>query len=179
LNLSKINPFKSQPIILKIKNKMQSRPLVVSNESSYDAFLEAPVGEQSNGMSVSVFSALARFGVDPRREAERLARLSTTAAAASLESMIDQVSGGHWIALDAKGAAKRTIALLPIPRAKILEASDGTPTGVVPSRRNPVWLWIAAVALAAAVLYAALPNENSLFKAPAFYSPSWTGESVP
>lgn len=158
---------------------MQFRPLVLSNKSSYDAFLEAPVGEQSNGMPVSVFSALARFGADPRREAERLARLSTTAAAASLESMISQVSGGHWIPFDANEAAKRTIALLPTQRANILEPSEATPAGAVPNRRNPVWLWIAAAVLAATVLYAALPNQNSSSKDPAFYSPSGTEESVP
>jgi hypothetical protein len=41
--------------------------------SDFDAFLFAPVGEERNGMLLSVLSALARLDVDPWQEAARLA----------------------------------------------------------------------------------------------------------
>ena len=41
----------------------------------FDDFLFAPVGEEQNGMMLSVVSALARSDVDPWQEAAKLARL--------------------------------------------------------------------------------------------------------
>lgn len=161
---------------------MGSRAMLLSNESLYDAFLEAPLGEQLNGMTVSVFSALARLGIDPRREAERLARLSDTAAAASLESMIAQVSDGNWIAFDAKDVAKRAIGLLPSLRAKISEPAKGKgglPLGDILSRPKPVWVWIVLLVLAGAVCFTILPRGQSSSDAPAFYSPSSTAPPIP
>jgi hypothetical protein len=38
----------------------------------YNDFLFAPIGEQANGMQLSVLSALARMNVDPWEEAARL-----------------------------------------------------------------------------------------------------------
>lgn len=43
--------------------------------SEFDAFLFAPVGDDENGMALSVLSALARLSVDPWLEAASLAQL--------------------------------------------------------------------------------------------------------
>jgi hypothetical protein len=149
-----------------------------ASSKTYDPFLEAPLGEQPNGMPVSVFSALARLGIEPRREAERLAQLSENAAAAALEGMIAQVSDGHWIASDAKNLAKRAIELLPTRRTKIEAPAEGGPSAAA-TRRKQAWLWIVVGVLAGAVLYVMLPAGNSPSDTPAFYSPSWTGERTP
>ncbi len=47
----------------------------------FDAFLFASVGEEVDGIPLSVLSALARLGLDPRDEAVRLAHLTREAAA--------------------------------------------------------------------------------------------------
>jgi hypothetical protein len=43
--------------------------------SQYDVFLFVEVGEQENGMTMSMASALIRLGLDPWDEAARLATL--------------------------------------------------------------------------------------------------------
>ena len=48
--------------------------------SAFDDFLFAPIGEERNGMLLSVVSALARLNVDPWQEAANLAQLPRTSA---------------------------------------------------------------------------------------------------
>ena len=54
----------------------------------FDLFLRAPVGEDRNGAVVTVFSTLARLGLDPRREASRLASLPNDAALRRLDALL-------------------------------------------------------------------------------------------
>jgi hypothetical protein len=54
----------------------------------FDDFLFAPIGEEPNGMSLSVVSALARSNVDPWQEAAKLARLPAKTATQRLASLI-------------------------------------------------------------------------------------------
>ena len=49
-----------------------------------DPFLFASVGEEVGGIPLSVLSALARLGLDPRNEAARLSHLTREAAASQL-----------------------------------------------------------------------------------------------
>ena len=42
----------------------------------FDSFLFAAVGEERDGIPLSVLSALSRLGLDPRDEAARLSRLT-------------------------------------------------------------------------------------------------------
>ena len=64
-------------------------------------------------MSLSVVSALARLGVDPWREAARLAGLPKAAAAAALAGMIGKLPAGAAPRIDAVACAGRLIELLP------------------------------------------------------------------
>ncbi|MDF2117845.1 hypothetical protein PY365_19885 [Roseiarcaceae bacterium H3SJ34-1] len=59
---------------------MTSSATILSGRSKFDDFLFAPVGEDRNGMIVSLLSALARLDIDPWEEAAELARLPTEAA---------------------------------------------------------------------------------------------------
>src|SRR5689334_25203804 len=51
-------------------------------------FLYAEIGQQENGTPLTVLSAFARLGLDPWREAARLARLSKDDAARELARMM-------------------------------------------------------------------------------------------
>jgi hypothetical protein len=55
---------------------MALRPLFMPLSLELDLFLFTTVGEEQNGMSLSVISALTRLGLDPRKEAGRLAGLT-------------------------------------------------------------------------------------------------------
>ena len=56
--------------------------------SEFDDFLFASIGDDGNGMLLSVLSALARLDVDPRQEAADLAQLPVATALERLTSLI-------------------------------------------------------------------------------------------
>jgi len=79
----------------------------------FDEFLYAPIGEESNGMLLSVLSALARRNVDPWDEASRLARLPREAATRFLATLIATLPDGSSARADPELHARRLTALLP------------------------------------------------------------------
>ena len=87
----------------------------------FDDFLFAPIGEEQNGMSLSVVSALARSNVDPWQEAAQLARLPATTATQRLAALIAALPGARS---DSGATALRLIALLPRPGASETAAPE-------------------------------------------------------
>jgi hypothetical protein len=81
--------------------------------SEFDGFLFAPIGEDRNGMLLSVLSALARLDVDPWQEADELAQLPGKTATLRLASLIAALPDGPSAHLDPGMVATRLIALLP------------------------------------------------------------------
>jgi hypothetical protein len=81
--------------------------------SEFNEFLFAPIGEDRNGMRLSVLSALARMDIDPWQEAAKLARLPEDAAAEKLTSLITAQHGVPSVSPDFARIAPRLIALLP------------------------------------------------------------------
>ena len=81
-------------------------------ESQYDAFLFASVCE-TNEMTLSVLSVLARQDVDPWQEAARLAQLPRDQAISSLASQIRKSKSQRWSPSEASILAVRLIELLP------------------------------------------------------------------
>ena len=61
-------------------------------KSEFDDFLFAPIGEERNGMLLSVLSALARLDVDPWQEAADLARLPRDSATQRLTALIAETA---------------------------------------------------------------------------------------
>jgi hypothetical protein len=86
---------------------------VFLSRSELDEFLFAPVIEDSNGMTVSVLSMLARAGVDPRSEAAELARLTGSKATDALTLFIAGLPEGLVPRCDTETIAARLAALLP------------------------------------------------------------------
>ena len=56
--------------------------------SDFDAFLFAPLGEDRNGLPLSIVSLLARMDLDPWQEAACLAGLPAQAAAQKLATLL-------------------------------------------------------------------------------------------
>jgi hypothetical protein len=79
----------------------------------FDDFLFAPIGEDRNGMLLSVVSALARLDVDPWQEAASLAQLPGTTATRRLASLIAALPDRPSAHLDPGAIAARLIARLP------------------------------------------------------------------
>ena len=95
-------------------------------ESQYDAFLFASVCE-TNEMTLSVLSVLARQDVDPWQEAARLAQLSRDQAISSLASKIWKSNSERWSPSEASILAVRLIELLP-SHSRPLQAHPGRTT---------------------------------------------------
>ena len=81
--------------------------------STFDTFLFAPIGEDRNGLRLSVVSALARLGLDPWREAATLAGLPADTAAQKLAVLFRALPDDSLIDRDRDSMATRLIALLP------------------------------------------------------------------
>ena len=106
--------------------------------TDFDAFLFAPIGEDTNGMPLTLLSVLARLGIDPWEEAADLAHLPLEPALQRLSSRLEAMSTGRPAsAADTVNIATRLIALLhraPTPKAstpdprpplKLVEQSKG------------------------------------------------------
>ena len=84
-------------------------------DPTYDPFLFAEIGEERNGMLLSVVSALARLDLDPWREAASLSRLQIPAATERLSSLLAPLPGSQTKALaPATMCPAHVISLCPV-----------------------------------------------------------------
>jgi len=81
--------------------------------SEFNAFLFAPVGDEGNGMTLSVMSALSRLDIDPWREAASLSTLSKEKAVEALASLLARLPDARWAAADTREIAARLVTFLP------------------------------------------------------------------
>lgn len=102
--------------------------------SEFDDFLFALIGENGNGMPLTIVSALGRMDVDPWHVAADLARLPAETAALKLVALLRALPDQLFEDSNRGALAKRLIALLPRPQisraqadATLLEA--GSPSG--------------------------------------------------
>jgi hypothetical protein len=107
--------------------------------TEFNDFLFAPIGEDSNGMQVSVLSGLARLEVDPWQEAAQLAQLPgeiATEAGLAYRCVTDHESAYP----DPPGIAARLIELLP-KRDQTSNRLSNTSSGIDPTISSKPW-WI-------------------------------------
>jgi hypothetical protein len=81
--------------------------------SEFDAFLFAAIGEDRNGLPLSVVSMLGRMDLDPWQEAANLAGLRAEVAAQKLATLLAALPDWSLTKLDAGQMAARLIAQLP------------------------------------------------------------------
>ncbi len=124
---------------------VRSAPPSRTLASIYNDFLYAPVGEDKNGVFLTVLSVLARQNVDPWEDAADLSRLPRDNAVQKLISMIMASSGERSTTAELMAVADRVITLLPgrvAPAGRTHEASPGAPPlGQHPARAR--WLLFA------------------------------------
>lgn len=121
-------------------------------EGAFDAFLFAAIGEERNGMPLSVLSALSRLDIDPWADAARLARLPRDAAIAALGQSIARLPPGTWQRTDATAIATRLVTLLPSPAAQAKPAPSGPAARADWRRRATVVIACLVLGLAAYML---------------------------
>jgi hypothetical protein len=82
----------------------------------FERFLYASVGEDNNGMPLTVLSALARMDVDPWDEASKLTQLPQESAVTQLAGLLGALRNACPASVEPARIAAPLIALLPRPR---------------------------------------------------------------
>ena len=99
---------------------MTSSASALHHKPEFDKFLFATIGEEKNGMFLSVVSALARLNCDPWQEAAALTHLPKETAIQRLASLIAKLPVEQLGKLDETSIAARLIGLLPSKREAAL-----------------------------------------------------------
>jgi hypothetical protein len=116
--------------------------------SEFNEFLYAPIGEEPNGVALSVISALTRLGLDPWEEAARLSGLREDVAIQTLTARIVGFPGGGWTQPDARGIATRLVALLPYASVgQAAETGRQRKTGAFSPSRWLTWIAIGVLSV--------------------------------
>ena len=118
----------------------------------FEAFLYAPIGEEGNGMTLSVLSGLSRLGVNPWDEAARLSLLPREGAITALDQRIAQLPRGIWQLSDTTGIAVRLVELLP-KHEPDAPASRSDPHSGSKKLSASLTLWLVAAGIAVLLLY--------------------------
>jgi hypothetical protein len=138
---------------------MSPHTAVLVHHPELDDFLFAAIGEERNGMSLTMVSVLGRLGLDPWLEAGRLSEMSKSVAAQMVAPMIARQPEGLWASVEAQAIANRLVKLLP------QRQPTAAPGPVVAGARKPastVLLLLCAGLLAIALLSMAAGRDLSL-----------------
>jgi hypothetical protein len=118
--------------------------------SDLNDFLFASVGEEQNGVTLSVVSGLTRLGLDPWEEAARLTPLPKARAAEALATSIARLPIRRTPSLDDLAISRRLVELLPAQKMAPLQGRGQAGAG-----QRKYWgamILLASIALGAAVL---------------------------
>lgn len=116
--------------------------------SEFDRFLFTPLGEDANGLPLSVVSLLARIDLDPWQEAGDLAALPLEAAARRLRRSLDTLMDPALRQANTETMVLRLLALLPRPAPAVVRtplADAGSPAAPDPGTRIGVIIIITSV----------------------------------
>lgn len=130
-----------------------------------DRFLFAQVGDEVDGLPLSVISVLTRLGLDPWEEAGRLSSLSDREAAEQLARLIADLPGYAPCLRGAREIAGGLVSLLPDRGSNPTRSPQ---TQVRPrfwprSFPKPSQFWIACFVLTAAILLSAVMHHGFPF----------------
>ncbi|TMJ67741.1 MAG: hypothetical protein E6G83_06790 [Alphaproteobacteria bacterium] len=118
--------------------------------SDLNDFLFASVGEEQNGVTLSVVSALTRLGLDPWEQAARLTPLPKARAAEALATLIARLPIRRTLSSDDLVISQRLVELLPDQKPAPLQGQERAGAG-----QKKYWqamVLLACVALGAAIL---------------------------
>jgi hypothetical protein len=144
--------------------------------SEFDAFLFAPLGEDRNGLPLSVVSLLARMNLDPWQEAGDLATLPAEAAATRLAVSLDTLKDPTLGQGNSKTVVLGLLALLP-HRTPVAVQPPGPRIGIASvapadfrARIGAVIVILSAIALLGSQIIAAhrsVPSQPAMDQGPA------------
>jgi hypothetical protein len=122
--------------------KNSPHPLLASE---FNEFLFAPIGEDRNGMLVSVLSGLARSGVDPWQEAASLTELLGETATQRLASLIGALPDKVASYPESRTIAARLVALLPRPLGSSGVSQGASGSAWMAMNSRSWWIYVAVM----------------------------------
>jgi hypothetical protein len=122
-------------------NQMTTVPMSIPG-SEYNDFLFAVIGEDKNGMLVSVLSGLARSNIDPWQEAAKLAQLPGDTATRELAALIGALPDRSTSYPDPRTIATRLISLLPHPLASDSGPQQAPQAASAAMKSRPWWIYL-------------------------------------
>jgi hypothetical protein len=134
----------------------------IFRDTTFDPFLFAEVGEERNGMLLSVLSALARLDLDPWREAASLSKLPPAAATERLSSLLSSLPSSQ-LTVPAPAAITRLVGLLP----KATREEAWSPGAAVVAKSRMSWPMVVYFIVAFVMMCAAQFAEQRQSNAPA------------
>jgi hypothetical protein len=123
-----------------IRTASNTNPVFIPR-SDFDAFLFTPIGEDKNGMPLTVLSMFARMDIDPWQEAAALAQAPNEAATLRLVSLIESLPETSS-AQAARDAVSDLIALLPLRQGSRACSGNGLPTAGAAMRYQTIIVYI-------------------------------------
>ena len=131
----------------------------------FGKFLFAPVGAEIAGMPLTVISALARLGLDPWEEAERLSSLGNREAVEQLARLIAEVPGSVRPLPEARVLAGGLVGLLVKhgPSRTSAPQIQIRPRYRAPTLPKRAQFWVVCFVLAAAALVSAAAHGGFPF----------------
>jgi hypothetical protein len=140
---------------------LSSRPPSTAVDSQFDAFLFASLGQEDADMPLSVFSALARLGIDARAEAARLSVVPEAVAIEFLMPMIAGLSDSRVNPPDTLAAARHLVSLLPKRLGRVRHQQPrAASSGML------IWVVCCAIVAGIGILGLAANGELSFGKEP-------------
>lgn len=141
--------------------RQSTRPL----RRDLDQFLFASVGEEVDGVPLSVVSTFARLGLDPWEEAGRLSALGGQEAAEQLARLIAELPGRPCPLGESREMARPLVVLLP---SHEIERRVAPQIQIRPHYQRlaaslPSPAWIICAVLAAAVVLTAVTHHGFQF----------------
>jgi len=123
-----------------------------------DPFLFACVVEEAEGIPLSVLSALAQLGLDPRNEAARLSNLTSEVAASQLGRLFARLPDRPWTSSEIRGIADKLVELLPATQNGGKNDRITSATGGKTSPTSSGHLIYLALALSGALAFGLIAN---------------------
>ncbi len=120
------------------------------HDHSFDPFLFAVIGEERNGMLLSMLSALARLGLDPWSEATNLSRLPAPAATERLTALLSSLPVAQLKA-PPPATVMRWVGLLPQP----VRDAAWSPRAAVVRESKLSWPLVGLILAAFVMMFAA------------------------
>jgi hypothetical protein len=106
----------------------------LATSTPFNRFLYAGVGDDKNGMELTLLSALARQNMDPWQQAADLSRLPAETAVRNLATMLELLPGQGAL-VERTALAGRLISLLPNP-ADIRQGGTAAPRRAPANERS-------------------------------------------